>query len=449
MTTTTAVQRGLFGKDYEVQSDCHECGERVVGKVYEDVDGNPVCSSCFDDLNLIVCASCDKVVERDDCRENPDGDLWCDECIDAGCSTCERCDEAVWSDDIGEVNTRNGRNRRTTSEYWCEFCRDNHTFTCDDCDCSYDRNDSISTAGGSSICQSCYENYYFTCEGCDEVYHCDEMASCDAGCYCDGCRPHGVDFDPGGFRNRSGCVTETGSARCFGVELETDDCNGYEDLEGSRAWGAKDDPTCNGKEFYSDILSGDEGLDAIREWGKMADNNGWRADSGCGYHLHLDARDESDDSLFAAAYAYRATQEVWLSFVSRPRRNSSYSSRCDWDCADVDIAQGDGTFYSFSNRNSRYYWCNIRAYHSHNTFEIRAHDGTCNKVEVINWVKAHTRFMDWACALGYDSVKEALDGKDDAELLDLIVREAWQDDELRDYYAKKADLYRQDDYDAY
>jgi hypothetical protein len=237
-------------------------------------------------------------------------------------------------------------------------------------------------------------------------------------------------------------MTEIGSTRCFGVELETDECEGYQDLEGSGAWGAKNDCTVEGKEFYSDILNGDDGLAAIEEWGRLAERNGWDAGSSAGYHLHLDMRNESDDSLYAIAYAYRKTQEVWWSFVEGHRHSDTYSHACRWGCADVDAAVRDErSYYSFVGHGTRYNWCNLTAYGAHTTIEIRLHEGTCNGIEVANWVKAHTRFCDWASQLGYAGVKEALDGMDNDELFRLFMRDIWTDYPLCEYYADKARSY--------
>lgn len=418
---------------------CNDCEETITGDVRKDLNGNSICEDCFEDADLAVCENCDKVKDRDACRSNPDGDLWCDDCMCDSCCTCEHCDNEVWSDYINEVTVINRRTWRADSEYWCESCIDRDAFHCDDCGGTYSDAEVIHTAGGSGICQSCYEDYYFTCEDCGEVFHHDDTSNSDDGCFCQDCGHCGEDFGPSGFRNRSGRVTETGSARCYGIELETDRCEGYSDLDGSGAWGAKNDPTVSGKEFYSDILNGDEGLDAVREWAELADRNRWYASSSAGYHLHIDMRNESDDQLYAIAYAYRATQEVWLKFVSRERSNGTYSHRCSWDTLDIPVNADERSFYSWSRQTTRYMWFNTNAFSAHSTFEIRAHEGTCDGDAVINWVKAHTRFADWASSKGLDGVRKALDSLDDDALFDLIAREAWQDDELRDYYAKKAD----------
>lgn len=441
MTVSTLVQHGLLSQDFATQPDCDECEEIITGKVYKNPSGAPLCTKCFNAADLVVCANCKDTWDRDDCRENPDGILWCIGCIDEACCICEHCDKEYWSDDIQEVGTRGGRHGSSVTENWCELCRETDSFTCDECDevCNNDQRTNLSDGG--SVCLQCYEDSYFTCEGCDGVFHRDHLSNSEDSCYCDNCYRGEGDFGPSGFHNHSGCVTKIGSARCYGIELETDECAGYSELDGSRAWGAKDDCTVSGKEFYSDILSGDEGLSAVRDWGEIARDYGWQAGVSAGYHLHIDLRSDSDDQCYAVAYAYRATEEIWLSFVARCRRIGTYSQRCLWTCAEVVEAASYKSYYSWCGHRTRYHWCNTNAFRDHSTVEIRAHQGTCDEIEVINWVMAHTRFVDWASTKGLDGVREALDGLADYEKFDLIAREAWQDDELRDYYAKKAAKY--------
>jgi hypothetical protein len=266
------------------------------------------------------------------------------------------------------------------------------------------------------------------------VAHNDEL-------YCSRCAPSnkGDDFNPSGFKRRTGCTTKIGSERCYGIELETEQCDDYFALANSGAWGAKDDPTVSGKEFYSAILDGDDGLAAIAELADVAEMNDWRIEDDCGFHLHLDARNESDDSLFAVAYAYRATQELWISFVDSSRDDNQYSHRARWTLDDLDPHAGSFRSFVIHNTTSRYEWANFRAYDTHTTVEIRLHQGSIDCEEISNWVKAHTRFMDWAATAGYASVKEALDGLDFVGLFDFIADKVWQDDSLGTYYQDRSD----------
>jgi hypothetical protein len=259
--------------------------------------------------------------------------------------------------------------------------------------------------------------------------------------YCPACLVQHANFDHSGDFQSDGRTNDIGSDRCFGVELETESCEGYyEALSDHPAWGAKEDCTVSGKEFFSAILKGDAGLEAIDDIADVADSNCWGVESNCGFHLHLDMRGEKRDSLYAIAYAYRATEDVWLSFASRSRRNGSYCHRCHWHCSDIDSAvasrNGLGTrFGTWVRRQDRYDWITVSQYNVHSTIEIRLHDGTCDGEAVTNWIKAHTRFADWASKLGYEGVKAALSGLSTDEMFIFIVQKVWNDGDLTLYYA--------------
>lgn len=365
--------------------------------VADGFDEKTLCINCLELAGEIVCDDCGELIAP---GEDVDGYL-CEDCAcEAGWAKCEGCDEWVDSDDVH------------------------------------------SAPGGDSYCGQCFGEYYSYCGDCGEVFYCEDMVARNDDLYCTGCRGGCADdFDPSGFDRRIGCTTEIGSERCFGVELETNMCDDYSALVGSDAWGVKEDSTVSGKEFFSDILDGDAGLDAITDLVEIAMLNDWDVDDSCGFHLHLDARYECDDSLYAAAYAYRKTEELWHSFVERDRDDNTYSHRARWDLCDLDSYVDRGnSFMRFilDYTVDRYEWLNLRAYNSHTTLEVRLHHGSINGIEICNWIKAHTRFMDWATTAGFDGVREALDGKNNAGLFDFIVEEVWKDDTLRDYYAKKS-----------
>jgi len=201
---------------------------------------------------------------------------------------------------------------------------------------------------------------------------------------------------------------KVGSPRKFGLELETDECDNYEDLNGG--WfGAKDDPTVDGKEFFSAILNGNKGMEAVDCITGFADDNNWKCDSSCGYHLHLDMSDESAEGLKGIALAYQMTYNVWVEFIKQGRKNSSYCSGTydgiDWI---KDLTSCD-EWLRMSRNTSRYHWVNWAAYSRHSTLEVRMHEGTVDGRKVRNWVRAHTTFADWASELGYDGVLAAFD----------------------------------------
>jgi hypothetical protein len=227
------------------------------------------------------------------------------------------------------------------------------------------------------------------------------------------------------------------SLRKFGVELETEECSDYMDLEGSLAWGSKDDGSVNGKEFYSDILYGDDGLAAVGELCNFAKKHGWMVDRHCGYHAHFDMRNESVDSMKAIACAYLLTYEVWNKFVESERNSNFY---CGKHSTSLDEIYGCNNWHSFCYGIHRYAWINFHAYYSHKTFEVRLHHGTLNGKEVCNWVRAHAVFMDWASSAGWAKVRNTLLSASDAERFDFMCK-IWADAgcaDLEDYYKSKA-----------
>jgi hypothetical protein len=63
----------------------------------------------------------------------------------------------------------------------------------------------------------------------------------------------------------------------------------------------------------------------------------------------------------------------------------------------------------------RYSWVNWNAYGKYGTCEVRSYQGTCDGLEVRNWIKAHTVFVDWAVRVGFNGVRAALWCRSDYE----------------------------------
>ncbi len=391
-------------------------------------DEKVVCTNCADKLDFAACYGCAKSCKTDG-MIGINGTWYCDDCAtQAGMSPCSDCDEWVDVDDMVDCS----------GTHYCEDCaRHKGWDTCAECDEWLNPDAQYASPSGAAHCEECFHITCSLCDGCGEVGYNHDMHAAGNGFYCDSCETEVDDFEPGGFRNRSGRTTELGSERCFGLELETEDCDNYHCLEDLTAWGAKNDSTVNGKEFYSDILDGDEGLKAIADLAEVAEQNNWQVDEDCGYHLHIDMRRENDDSLKAAAFAYRATAEVWHSFVDSGRHNNGYSHKARWNCNDLAGYSGSFQQFVYDTISSRYEWLNLQAYARFSTFEVRLHHGSLDEKEICNWVKAHARFTDWATTLGFEAVKEKLSGKLIREKFDIIANEAWNDTTLRDYYAAK------------
>jgi len=260
-------------------------------------------------------------------------------------------------------------------------------FTCTNC------GEECESLAGEDICEDCYNDIYSTCDDCGEFFANDDLTTSGHRILCNDCFRQNSDWEPTGFVKKTDSYGRVGSPRCFGIEIETDECKDYTDLYNDSAWGAKNDCSVSGKEFVSDILSGDAGLDEVRRLCEFAANNGWSVDSRCGLHLHFDVSKESDENLRRIAGAYLLTYSVWGKFVDSNRLNNIY---CEASNATFDEIGTWGAFSDFANRQPRYEWINFAAYAKHKTFEIRLHQGSLDANKICNWIRAHIIFADYA-----------------------------------------------------
>jgi hypothetical protein len=292
-------------------------------------------------------------------------------------------------------------------------------------------------ADDENYCLDCWNDRFSYCDGCngifyrDNVYY-DERSDCQ---YCESCTPSRDEFEPASF-NGQHTYTRMPSRRKFGVELETDDCDGYRELDDS-FWGAKPDCSVRGMEFYSAVLYGNAGLEACDDICQFADRNGWQVDKRCGYHAHFDMSEESDDSLKAIACAYLLTYDVWKAFVNSSRIEHRY---CHSNPASISELYSTPEFKDFSWKHTRYAWINFCAYNIHSTFEVRLHEGTLDKYAITNWIRGHATFMDWASEAGWAKVRNTFIAMNSNEKFEFIAQ-VWARAgcaDLGEYYGQRA-----------
>ncbi len=346
--------------------------------------------------------------------------------------TCEHCSVDYPMGDMVDVITSNG-----SVLGFCPVCAASQGSRCN-CGRVALNSDMAPVSRGGDRCPRCIDLYYVVCDSCHNTVQRGWMRVGGDYNLCSRCYTKAYNF-PFGTPTFDPQYAEIGSRRCYGIELETTCCEGYIDaLRQHLAWGAKEDCTIEGKEFYSAILHGDDGLLYIREWGSIAASKGWTADGSTGFHLHLDMRTETNNSMYAIAHAYRATEAVWFSFVELERHDTTYCHNILWNCADLRAFKASRRGLArFSDGCDRDDWLNLVAYRKHGTYEIRLHHGTCDGEAVVNWVKAHTRFADWASELGYKGVRDALKGLSNDEKFALI-KEVWDDPDITAYYSERA-----------
>jgi len=245
-------------------------------------------------------------------------------------------------------------------------------------------------------------------------------------------------YDAGTFAPTSPTYNRIGSERCFGIELEYNDISrDWEDMENCSIFGAKEDCSVSGGEFYSPILYGDQGLAAVDEFCQAAESKDFDAGTGAGYHIHLDMRNESAETLKRIALGYHYNKMLWLGMVPRRRREYTYSKSHNWVRSDVVGFESMRDVDQFVRDKDRYHWFNTHAYYSHKTFEIRCHEGVNDAKSVNSWAIAHTRFADAMAAMSVGKITRMFGRKDVKVLfreLVAIVKDAEVTDHLRNRY---------------
>jgi hypothetical protein len=397
---------------------CANCGAETDKPVrLGDSDQSQYCRDCAE--NLTVCDNCGDVIATDDARGSEDGDTYCESCYDERYTRCESCNREITRDDaIGH----NG------SDY-CESCFDDRYATCSACGDTVPVDDSRNSDDGDTYCESCYWERYTTCDRCDQEIDRENSYCSGDGTYCESCYP-GEEWEDGYF-TPSDCFDEIRSRRRFGVELETSECGGYENLRDETSFGCKEDGSITGKEFVSPVLSSDDGLAEIRHFCRLARR--FDVDDSCGYHLHVDAENLDVTTLQRVALAYLRTEEIWQSFVPEARRENQYCQSIRWSASEVRAVESKDKFRYWASGQDRYQWFNVHSYPCHGSLEIRLHTGTLDSDKVCNWVKAHLRFVDWVVNGGdinrlTGTIQERF----------AVLSEIWADDDLTAFYVERA-----------
>ncbi len=199
-----------------------------------------------------------------------------------------------------------------------------------------------------------------------------------------------------------------GSARKYGVEIETASCDNYKELRGRTLFGVHVDGSISGLEFISPILYGDEGFTEIKNFCDFAREKHWTVNRECGLHIHLDMRDETHDSLVAISTAYILSYEIWKSFVSASRADNSYCHPTPY--TEHEICPYTGDFHRWADEQTRFSWFNVAAYAEHQSFEIRLMEGTINPELICNWIAVNARFCDWAASESRAAIRTAFSG---------------------------------------
>lgn len=364
----------------------------------------------------IQCDECSELFERSEINSETN---CCEPCTGDNYTYCESCGDITHDNDIRCGEGSNG------DTYYCETCYDNDHVTCTSCGASMASDDSRTSDSGDDYCEECYYDNYFYCEGCESETPSDECHSTDDGCYCSECAPSqaGADFEPKHNWTGTDDYNKIGSSRKFGIELESYDSSDYHEWIEDTDWGAKEDGSTEGKEFVSPPMWGNDGYDSVMDFCDKANRDGVSANRDCGYHLHLDLSDTCAEDRKGIALAYHYTREVWADFIHHSRRDTSYafySSNSDhrsnnsWD--EKSIMDSDG----HPTGTPRYTWLNWGAYYKFGTVEVRSHEPTFDGQTVINWIKAHTIFIDYVKGMTVGEITRKFGKATHTELIDTM-----------------------------
>lgn len=382
-----------------------------------------------------ICDECGEQIDLADWNSSTD---CCNDCTENEFTECDECGEWVGNDDI-----RTSEARRDCREL-CESCYDDEHTTCTGCADSVHNDESVTSECGDEWCEDCYNDAFTTCDGCNcEIYRegYEYHVTDDGECYCNGCYDEHYCEEWDQNMRWSGCAAydKIGSPRKFGVELETSDSPDYQDWARNTDWGAKEDGSIRGKEFVSPPMHGNDGYDSVIEFCRRMERNGCDVDDSCGYHLHIDLSDTSKEQRKVIALAYHYTREFWAGCIDSERRdtyyaryscNSKHGYGDDWDRDK--IMGGDDK----PRARDRYVWLNWASFDRHSTVEVRSHEGTCDGRAVINWVKAHTKFVDYVKGMTCGQVTRVF-GNESPSAIMREMRFVWDDAGLSDYYARK------------
>ncbi len=424
---------------------CRGCGgmERGTGTFWME-GKNCYCKACLDQYTM-KCHGCESRTDRNNiksqetlrdteaCRDY----FFCNKCCSKKLDTkkCDACGCKYINGPAGNPNDEITPKELEVYGKFCYVCAS--TYSRGECghisarlyevpcipnveDDDRDRED-ITGRGNSRVCANCRDKYS---TGDDDIQHWNvKNPKCSSKSY-----------------------DEVGSKRSFGVEIEVCQPKNMRPMsEDIKAfWTSKRDASLPeiGVELASTILYGDTGLKVVKDLCDYAGNNDWRVDTRAGLHLHVGLPEEDIQRVAAVAMGYHLTYDLWSSFVAPSRQRCKYCRRNSYSPDNLLQRSAKDLIHALLNDPSiegRRCWVNWHSYGLHNTVELRLHHGTLKYDKISNWVKAHTRFVDWCVEQGSPAkVYELLGKKNTRGQFLLVTQDAWKDRPLGRWYRKRA-----------
>jgi hypothetical protein len=250
--------------------------------------------------------------------------------------------------------------------------------------------------------------------------------------YCDKCLIDNDDAVAFGDRQSSVKYAKIGSRRSFGVELETCYSPNLTKIIKETEWGFYQDGSIEGMEFTSPPMSGNAGYNSIRKFCRLARSMGYQVDRECGFHLHINVTDFNETQIKNLCLAYHLTYPTWKSLVAQSRHHSGF---CIYDKRNLNIETLDLRHYI-----NKFNWTSLSNLWHYGTVEVRLHQGTLCFQKIINWVRAHIKFVDWTKRHTTKEISDMFVADwlvDDSDQIYRKLRRIWKNKLIKEYMGRR------------
>lgn len=183
--------------------------------------------------------------------------------------------------------------------------------------------------------------------------------------------------------------------RTFGIEIECYGSKYYDPVDETFdllrgkgfTWGTGyDDSVEDGVEIKSPVLIGEEGLKEVERVVSLLNSEDYYVTENCGLHVHHGAAEFINNKPLVKKFinTWMNNQEHIAALVDPERHSNDYSEL--WYDEDV-----DSFFCNWETWNEMGYSkrgaFNLGSLMSHQTIEIRLHEGTLDADEIIHWIR--------------------------------------------------------------
>jgi hypothetical protein len=197
-----------------------------------------------------------------------------------------------------------------------------------------------------------------------------------------------------------------------GLEIEVEKNNNYDTYNANNMLVVcnklnvkitSDGSLTNGIEFITPPLYSNELNNCIRELTRALQENNLYIKSTCGLHVHVNAREWSQEKIKRIARFYMVFEHILFDMLPNSRLYSTYcvpldkffssdklkiehNNKLDYLVYQTDDDSALRSYKSSKYCNKRYSSLNLHSYFFRGTIEFRLHSGTMNYHKIKNWV---------------------------------------------------------------